>query len=235
MKPVVENDKLRTEHINRRKAEELYRQIDSNERIKKSLSQRTYGYGDSKEGDMVLFKEKGKHRWSGPANSEKMHMGVWFLQNKETDENMDNESRHDVFAVEIPKQFHDCPEVKEAKDSELRKWEQYEAFEQVSYVGQPVISMRWVVTEKDDGKVKATLVVKGLEKQNAPQSDSRTASKESSKLFLSLCVNEGLRIKTLDVTSAFLQGQPLTRDVYDQPPSELSKEGFVWELKKTCY
>ena len=69
LEAVVESDSFRKELINRQKSEELFRKIDSNERIQKSLAQRTYGYSDNKylEGNLVLFKENDKGRWSGPA------------------------------------------------------------------------------------------------------------------------------------------------------------------------
>ena len=52
---------------------------------------------------------------------------------------------------------------------------------------------------------------------------------------MGVAVNEGFQIKSLDATSAFLQGSPLERDVYIEPPEERRKEGIVWCLKKTCY
>ena len=92
-----------------------------------------------------------------------------------------------------------------------------------------------MVTEKDDTSVKARLVVRGFEEKDVPQSDSPTAHKESCKLFLAICANERFQLKSLDVTSAFLQGQPLEREVFVSPPAEARKEGVVWKLKKTCY
>ena len=69
MEPVVELDWFRQELYNRQKAEDLYRKIDSNERLQKLMSQKTTGATDAvyKPGDEVLFKEKDKSRWSGPA------------------------------------------------------------------------------------------------------------------------------------------------------------------------
>ena len=37
------------------------------------------------------------------------------------------------------------------------------------------------------------------------------------------------------MTSAFLQGSPLDRDVYMEPPKEMKKRGKVWKLKKSAY
>ena len=142
---------------------------------------------------------------------------------------------NEVYVVEIPRKYHDHPDVIESKKVELQRWKDYDAFEEVDIDGQHVISTRWVVVEKDGGKVKSRLVVRGFEEREVPQSDSPTASKDSCKLFLSICANENFRIMSLDVTSAFLQGRPLGRDVFVQSPQEARKPGVIWKLKKTCY
>ena len=69
MEAVVESDVFRRELINRQRSEDLYRKLDANERIRKALAQQTYGYNDQKysEGELVIFKENGKDRWTGPA------------------------------------------------------------------------------------------------------------------------------------------------------------------------
>ena len=54
-------------------------------------------------------------------------------------------------------------------------------------------------------------------------------------MFLSIAANEQFNIKSLDVTSAFLQGYPLERDVFVLPPVEARMEGKIWKLKKSCY
>ena len=69
LEPVVASDWFREELMNRQKAEQLFRMIDSNERLQKSWAQRTSGATDVMyhPGDVVLFKEKEKSKWSGPA------------------------------------------------------------------------------------------------------------------------------------------------------------------------
>ena len=98
-----------------------------------------------------------------------------------------------------------------------------------------VISSRWVVTEKEEGKFKARLVVRGFEEEVYPQSDSPTANRDSFKTFLALAANEKFEIKNMDVKSAFLQGTPLKQDVFMEPPVEYKKPGIVWKLKTTVY
>ena len=91
------------------------------------------------------------------------------------------------------------------------------------------------MVEDRNGKVKARFVVRGNEERGDPRSDSPTASKDSFKTFLALSANEGFEVKTLDVTTAFLQGNPLDRDIYIEPPPEKADSSIVWKLKKACY
>ena len=55
------------------------------------------------------------------------------------------------------------------------------------------------------------------------------------KLFLTVCVNQGFKLKSLDVTLAFLQGEKLERDVFVIPPPEVRKAGMVWKLQNSAY
>ena len=91
------------------------------------------------------------------------------------------------------------------------------------------------MVQEKNGKVKARFVVKGCQEKLDPRSDSLTASRDSFKLFLALAANEDFHLKSLDVTSAFLQGRPLERDLFINPPPEKASIGKVWKLKKSCY
>ena len=42
-------------------------------------------------------------------------------------------------------------------------------------------------------------------------------------------------MSVLDVTSAFLQGSPLDRDVFMDPLKEVKRKDIVWKLKKSTY
>ena len=106
----------------------------------------------------------------------------------------------------------------------------------MKYTGKEhILSSRWVITRKSDGSVKARLVVRGFEEPDYPQSDSPTASNNSLKLFFALAGNESMRIKSMDVTNAFLQGEPLSRKVYMEPPAEVQRDGYIWKLNKSVY
>ena len=45
----------------------------------------------------------------------------------------------------------------------------------------------------------------------------------------------GWEIHSLDITSAFLQGNSIEREVYLKPPSEAGTDGRVWRLKHCIY
>ena len=64
MAPVIESDWFGEELYKRQRTEELYRKIDSNERLQKLMSQNTSGASDAVyfPGDLDLFKEKSRIR-----------------------------------------------------------------------------------------------------------------------------------------------------------------------------
>ena len=145
-----------------------------------------------------------------------------------------------VFAVEIPKKDYENPEVKSVMREELEKWEKFDAYEWVDDVGQEIIDTRRVVTKKElhDGQkvdYKARLFVRGFKESNEPRSDSPTASKETLTILTAIAANEGWEIESIDITSAFLQGITIPRDVFVKPPEEIKHEGLLWRLKKGGY
>ena len=59
--------------------------------------------------------------------------------------------------------------------------------------------------------------------------------KESFKLLISIAANNGLRLASLDIRTAFLQSKALYRNVFIKPPDDIKMPGFVWRLKKLLY
>ena len=70
------------------------------------------------------------------------------------------------------------------------------------------MKMRWVVTFKDDGSLKARLVVQGFTDQRLGKipTSSPTASRRSRQIFLTLAASLGFQTHKGDVKCAFLQG-----------------------------
>ena len=132
----------------------------------------------------------------------------------------------------------DCNEILHAKNIELDNLVEHDVFDEVEYAGQPLINVRWVITEKCSGAskvVKARLVAKGFEESSSNlRKDSPTCLKENLRLVLSIASNNKWKIHSLDVKSAFLQGKNIARSVFLRPPTEAHTDK-VWKLKKTIY
>ena len=100
--------------------------------------------------------------------------------------------------------------------------------------------MRWVITvkEKHDGQkkaVKARLVARGFQEPEKPTSDSPTALRESLKMFLSVTAMNDFKLRALDIRAAFLQAEPLKREIFIQPPKDVANDGKIWRLLKPIY
>ena len=116
-------------------------------------------------------------------------------------------------------------EILKAKMNEFENLKDHKVFEEVENEGQRVISVRWVITKKNkDQKLtyKARLVAHGFEELDRDdiRTDSPTCYKENFRLFLTIIVSHKWKIKSLDIKSAFLQGQPIKREIFLKPPKE---------------
>ena len=123
---------------------------------------------------------------------------------------------------------------------ELDKWNQFEAYEVVDDDGQERIDGRWIVQKKEehDGlkvQIKARYCLRGFKEENKPRSDSPTVDRVSTKLLYTIAGNEGWKLECIDVTSAFLQGSDLDRDIFVKPPKEAGMDGYLWKMKKAAY
>ena len=54
-------------------------------------------------------------------------------------------------------------------------------------------------------------------------------------MFFCIAANEGFELKKIDIRAAFLQANPLDRDVFMKPPKDIRKEGIIWKLKRPLY
>ena len=126
-------------------------------------------------------------------------------------------------------------DVLQAKHVELRKLKDFDVYDVVEDVGQPCISTKWVITRKDGG-MKARLVARGFEETQYIESNSPTVAKTTMRILLATALSNGWTVKSSDITSAFLQGKQIQRDVFIKPPPEAAQSnGALWKLKKTLY
>ena len=134
--------------------------------------------------------------------------------------------------------FYSTEDVMKAKELEVQNWQDNDVYEEVEDIGQDFISVQWVITEKlKNGKpiVKARLVARGFEEDTSNfRKDSPACSKESVRLALAMASAYGWEVHSLDVNSAYLQGNYIEREVYLCPPPEYYS-GQLWKLKKTVY
>ena len=106
---------------------------------------------------------------------------------------------------------------------------------------QKCISVRWVcsVKQTDKGpKPKPCLVACGCEEDglNTFEKESPTASKDTLKTLLSTIITNNWNLKSIDIKTAFLQGEFLKRDVYLKPPPEAHCDNNqIWKLNKCVY
>ena len=130
------------------------------------------------------------------------------------------------------------PRFDEAKQQEIQKWRDLDAFVEVEDIGQPRISCRFVCTEKiKAGKMslKARLVARGFEENVSElRTDSPTCQKESLRCFLSILAAKNWQLSSIDIKSAYLQGIPINREVHMKPPKEADTTK-LWLLKKCPY
>ena len=83
------------------------------------------------------------------------------------------------------------------------------------------MKIRWVVMFKDDGSVKARLVVQGLQKDSNVFSNRIRRSRQ---IFLTLAASLGFQTHKEDVTCAFLQG-----DLDEQRVDDYDDDNFKIE------
>ena len=61
------------------------------------------------------------------------------------------------------------------------------------------------------------------------------SSKELLRVSLTVFLSQSWSLNSIDIKSAFLQGNKINRHVCVKPPKDFVREGKVWLLKKTLY
>nr|XP_039264060.1 uncharacterized protein LOC120339893 [Styela clava] len=129
----------------------------------------------------------------------------------------------------------------EAKAKELQSWQENDVFDECANEGQKCISVKWVCSLKNTDKgilPKARLVARGFEDPDIDnvEKDSPTCSKDALRTVIAITAQKGWRLQSIDIKTAFLQGEKLQRNVYLIPPREAKcMPGKIWRLKKCVY
>ena len=208
-----------------------------------------------KKGDTVRFKDpftselievkvmgrsgKAKGKWRNWYNFEQPDTGIKYAEDITE---LPEFEKIDCSQVKPPSESEvyiaETEIFKEAKQTELEVWKQYEVYKEVNRetVDQKILGTTWVCNLKN-GRAKARLTVRGfMEDKNAIPSASPTCNKETIRIIMTIAATKRWTLNSLDVKAAFLQGKTFVREVYIFPPDEAGvKEGIVWKLLKCVY
>ena len=197
----------------------------------------------------TLVVERNEEEEKGSESSKGMENETRSISSKRMENEMEaegvfyltrNNQPKEVFAAVVPTSQYKNPEVEGAMQDELNKWVLFDAYEVVQDEGQEAIDTRWNVLKKEghDGlkmDIKARLCLRGFKESEKPRSDSPTVDRISNKILYTIAGNEGWAIESIDVTSAFLQGEQLDRCMFVVPPKEANMSGHLWKMKKAAY
>ena len=111
----------------------------------------------------------------------------------------------------------------DAKLAELQSWKQNEVYQEVPFSNQKYITVKWVRTMKEtneESTPKARLVASGFEEDNQDEivKESPTCSKDSLRIISAMTAQKCWDLRSIDIRTAFLQGETLQRNVYLRPP-----------------
>ena len=107
--------------------------------------------------------------------------------------------------------------------------------------GQKAISTRLVIipTDDDEDPLRSRICARGYEEnltESKVRKDSPTAGKPIIKIFFGLLATLQWLCHSIDIKSAFLQGEKIDREVFLKPPKEAANaEGKLWLLNKAVY
>ena len=128
-------------------------------------------------------------------------------------------------------------DVLDAKLRELKSWELNQVYKPVEHKNQQLMSLRWVLKPKViEGvqSMKARLVARGFEESINFRTDSPTCLHSSVRIVLAIISSCQWNLRSLDYKTAFLQGNPISRELYVKPPKEANTDK-IWQLRKTVY
>ena len=146
------------------------------------------------------------------------------------------EPEHAVLLTSMEEQSQD---VMDAKEREVQNLIENDVYDVVEDFNQPRISTKWIFTQKvKEGRkvIKARLVARGFEEKiHNVRTDSPTWSRQALRMGFMTAATCKWKLHSLDITSAFLQGNEIEREVYLKPPAYFSEHGTLWRLNRCIY
>ena len=125
------------------------------------------------------------------------------------------------------------------KLAELLSWKENHVYDEVEYRNQSTMSVRWILTFKDtESRIipKARLVARGFEEENENIIKGHLHVPETHALCIltAITAQRSWKLSTIDIKTAFLQGEKIERDIYLVAPKEVNTDK-VWKLQKCVY
>ena len=154
----------------------------------------------------------------------------------------DYEIYHSYVEEEIPtyEKCHSDPLWKTAIEEEKRALMKNNVWELTDYEtakGKEILSSRWILKIKEDGRYKARLVVRGCQQRGEIDYQERyspVVDTTNLRMMFAIAANNKMHIKTFDVKTAFLNGT-LEQDIYMKVPEGFEGKNKVCRLKKALY
>ena len=127
-------------------------------------------------------------------------------------------------------------DVLDDKERELNNLKDKNVSDRVEDHGQDTVSYKWDFTEKrkENGSkmLKARLVAQGFEeKSKNERTDSPTCSRQALRMVFVSASIMSWELHSLDITSAFLQGNDIETEVFVRLPSEIMEEELHKKMK----
>ncbi|CAB0000708.1 unnamed protein product, partial [Nesidiocoris tenuis] len=126
--------------------------------------------------------------------------------------------------------------MQDEKDS-LAKNETWTLVDPSEANGRKILTSRWVLRIKDDGKYKARIVVRGFQQtqgEDYTETFSPVVGSESIRIVLALAIKNDQIIKKFDVKTAFLHGT-LNEEIYMRLPQGYETTDKICKLQRSLY
>ena len=160
------------------------------------------------------------------------------LQRKEETSILSIQEESKIFFARNP-EVETLNKIEDAKKIELENFKHFKVYEEINgdqlEPEVSIISSRWIIQEKADGRIKARIVARGYEEGEMLFVDAPTVDKTSLRIILALATMKNWMCSSLDVKSAFLQSHQLDRVVYLNPPKDVRKKNVLWKINKPIY
>ena len=241
IKPVSESEEMRQENLKPKTNDVISFINDNNEHcVAKIIGPVGKSTGKYKLCKNIEYEEPdtlaGTKTWIDISKLQNLSINNQLHQNEQSEPNTENTilPTEEIFETQ-------SIDYGPARERELQSWRENNVYEIVPCRNQQCISVRWVYSmkaTKNGLQAKARLVARGFEEDclSKFEKESPTCYKDTFCAVLSLAAQNKWNLQTIDIKTAFLQGETINRNVYIIPATEAKcKSNHIWKLNKCVY